>query len=199
MPPSQLSTQLDQTNASIILALSKMGIYMERDRKNLDKLSPSEQNIRLQKAFDRTVENCCILPLLFGKHELGKGKLVLLGKPQWTGWRDSKMTEMRRKQTTCSPMQALVDVLGESCTLCPTIRTRLNILILSNCQASTPFGVPCEWVATPLPSVSLSNCRTAKAISHRFHFDFRRARGYKALLSASYLTSLRWRRCRCVG
>jgi len=35
--------------------------------------------------------------MLFSKQELGNGKLVLLDKPQWTGWRDSKVAAMRRK------------------------------------------------------------------------------------------------------
>jgi hypothetical protein len=111
MPPSQLET----TNASIILALSKMGVYMERDRKALDKLSPEDQNIRLQNAFNRVVENCCIFPMLFSKQELGKGKLVFLDKPQWTGWRDSKVAAMRRKmaQTNGDFFKAWVSTMGK--------------------------------------------------------------------------------------
>lgn len=50
MPPSQLATQLDNTNSSIILALSKTGVNMERDKKKLSKLWPEEQKTRSQKS-----------------------------------------------------------------------------------------------------------------------------------------------------
>lgn len=107
---------LEQTNASIILALTKMGIYMERDRKNLDKLSPQDQNARLQNAFDRAVENCCIFPMLFSKKELGKSKLILVDKPQWDGWKDNKVQELQRRAMR-NPggnfMAAWVQTLGE--------------------------------------------------------------------------------------
>jgi hypothetical protein len=78
-------------NADIIHVLTKMGIYLERDKINLSKLSPSDQNERIQKAFDRAVENCCILPLLFTKRELGSGKLILSDRPEWEGWRESRL------------------------------------------------------------------------------------------------------------
>ncbi|KAJ7226912.1 hypothetical protein GGX14DRAFT_347718 [Mycena pura] len=77
----------DQANAEIILALSKMGIYMERDREKLDTLSPSAQNTRLRKALDRAVDNCCIFQLLFTKEHREMGKLVLSALPEWEGWR----------------------------------------------------------------------------------------------------------------
>ena len=125
MPPSNdsnLATHIDITNASIILALSKMGIYMERDKKNLAGLSPKEQNIRLQKAFDRAVENCCILPLLFSKSELAKGNISLVGKPVWKGWGPNKIPEMRRRTLQSPPestMQAMVNTIGEICPMSP--------------------------------------------------------------------------------
>ncbi|KAJ7438514.1 hypothetical protein B0H11DRAFT_1724989 [Mycena galericulata] len=79
-----------QQNAEIILVLSKMGIYMERDRKRLDCLSPAAQNTRLKKALDRAVENCCIFPLMFSKETREMGNLVLSDLPEWAGWRTSR-------------------------------------------------------------------------------------------------------------
>ncbi|KAJ7690230.1 hypothetical protein B0H17DRAFT_1134493 [Mycena rosella] len=85
-----MSANHAQANAEIILALSKMGIYMERNRAKLSALSPAAQNTRLRKVFDRAVENCCILPLLFDKDHREAGKLVLGDLPEWTGWRISR-------------------------------------------------------------------------------------------------------------
>ncbi|KAJ7226905.1 hypothetical protein GGX14DRAFT_347331 [Mycena pura] len=79
----------DQANAEIILALSKMGIYMERDREKLDTLSPSAQNTRLRKALDRAVDNCCIFQLLFTKEHREMRKLFLSASPEWEGWRET--------------------------------------------------------------------------------------------------------------
>jgi hypothetical protein len=84
--PAALSRQ----NADMILALTKMGIYLERDNPNLDKLKPLEKHERIKRAFDQAVENCCIFPLLFTKREIGPGKLVPLDKPQWEDWKDGK-------------------------------------------------------------------------------------------------------------
>jgi hypothetical protein len=75
---------------------------MERDRKALDKLSHKDQNTRLQNAFNRAVENCCIFPMLFAKQELGKGNVILLGEPRWKGWRESKLMDTCRGQMTIS-------------------------------------------------------------------------------------------------
>ena len=69
---------------------------MERDRKALDKLSHKDQNTRLQNAFNRAVENCCIFPMLFAEQELGKGNVILLGEPRWKGWRESELMDTRR-------------------------------------------------------------------------------------------------------
>ncbi|KAJ6550981.1 hypothetical protein DFH09DRAFT_925583 [Mycena vulgaris] len=80
-----------QANAEIILALSKMGIYMERDSAKLATMSTAAQNTRLRKAFDRAVENCCIFELLFSKDQRERGQLVLYGLPEWAGWRVRKM------------------------------------------------------------------------------------------------------------
>lgn len=110
----RLTQLMEASNLSIILALSKMGIYMERDRKNLDLLTPEEQNVRLQNALDRAIENCCIFPLLFSKAELGDGKLVLLKKPQWTGWREDRTSQLQRSQDGSGlSIQSFVTVLGE--------------------------------------------------------------------------------------
>ncbi|KAJ7757196.1 hypothetical protein DFH07DRAFT_1060641 [Mycena maculata] len=70
-----MSANHAQANPEIILVLSKMGIYMERDRTNLDALSPSAQNTRLRKALDRGLDNCCIFQLLFAKELREMGKL----------------------------------------------------------------------------------------------------------------------------
>jgi hypothetical protein len=45
--PTQPASQLEETNASIILALSKMCLYMEHNQKALDKLSTEYQNSHL--------------------------------------------------------------------------------------------------------------------------------------------------------
>ncbi|KAJ6628308.1 hypothetical protein B0H10DRAFT_1990823 [Mycena sp. CBHHK59/15] len=85
-----MSSNLAHANAEIILALSKMGIYMERDRAKLNTLSPAAQNTRLRKALDRAVDNCCIFQLLFSKESREMGQLVLEELPQWDGWRESR-------------------------------------------------------------------------------------------------------------
>lgn len=74
----------------MILALTKMGIYLERDKVGLDKLKPLDKYKRISKAFEQAVENCCILSLLLTKRELDPGKLVLSDKPQWGKWRDNR-------------------------------------------------------------------------------------------------------------
>jgi hypothetical protein len=120
-------SQLEETNANIILALSKMGVYMERDRNALDKLSPQERNARLQNAFDRTVENCCIFPMLFSKQEQGMHKLVLSsGRLQWTGWRESKLRDLRLAIHQCDGnfFKAWVTTLGGL--VCVVIELEIN-------------------------------------------------------------------------
>ncbi|KAJ7025846.1 hypothetical protein C8F04DRAFT_967195 [Mycena alexandri] len=87
-----------QENAEIILALTKMGIYMERDRTKLDLLSASAQNSRIRKALDRAVENCCIFPLMFpGKEDREMEKLVVSGLSEWQGWRLPRKTMFRTR------------------------------------------------------------------------------------------------------
>lgn len=109
---------LSKINADMILALTKMGIYLERDKASLDRLKPMEKFKRVSDAFEKAVENCCIFPLLFTKRELGPGKLVLSDKPQWEGWKDSRETLVRNDVRTRLPaghpknMEAFVKGLG---------------------------------------------------------------------------------------
>jgi hypothetical protein len=104
-------TNLAQANAEIILALLKMGIYMERDRVKLDTLSLSAQNARLRKAFDRAVENCCIFQLLFSKEEREIGKLSLSRLPEWNGWRTAR-SDFSLQGTLEQGMESFVKSLG---------------------------------------------------------------------------------------
>lgn len=83
-------SSVDDPEYHIILALQKMGIYMERDKTALAALSAKDQATRLQSAFDKAVETCCILPLLFNKKELRPGKLKLSHRKKWTGWDESR-------------------------------------------------------------------------------------------------------------
>lgn len=106
-----MSVNYARANVEIILVLSKMGIYMERDRKKLDGLSPSAQNARLRKALDRAVENCCIFQLMFSKEMREIGKLVLSDLPEWAGWRDSR----RGPFPQSTAMETFVKALGMSC------------------------------------------------------------------------------------
>lgn len=111
------SMAISKRNSDIIHVLTKMGIYLERDKVNLSKLSPSDQNERIQKAFDCAVENCCILPLLFEKSELAPGKLVLSDRPEWEGWRQSQLSKLSKLSPSSAPgnilnMKAFVDAIG---------------------------------------------------------------------------------------
>jgi hypothetical protein len=107
---------IPKQNADIIHVLTKMNIYLNRDRINLNKLSPLEQNKRIQKAFDRAVENCCILPLLFTKRELASGNLVLSDRQEWEGWKESRMDTFGRFAQSASRnmprMKPFVDAIG---------------------------------------------------------------------------------------
>ncbi|RDB16410.1 hypothetical protein Hypma_002777 [Hypsizygus marmoreus] len=119
IPGSMSAVSLANINADIVLALTKMGIYLERDKANLARMTMAEQNERLQAAFDRAIENCCIYPLLFSKRELvaSGGKLVISDRPEWEGWRENKrataMKEMSPMRSIGSrDMSALVRILG---------------------------------------------------------------------------------------
>ncbi|KAJ7869034.1 hypothetical protein B0H13DRAFT_2236571 [Mycena leptocephala] len=105
-----------RANAEIILALSKMGIYMERDRTKLDALSPSTQNTRLRKAFDRAVENCCIFQLLFQKEQREMGKLVLTGLPEWDDWRVSR-GEIVKQGRQNAPAEFIIHFVDRPCSI----------------------------------------------------------------------------------
>ncbi|KAJ7610122.1 hypothetical protein FB45DRAFT_761571 [Roridomyces roridus] len=86
-----------QLNDELILVLSKMGVYVERDRVKLDRLSSTARTARLRKALDRTVENCCIFPLLFPqKEDRATGKLVLSTLPEWQDWRVARRDQLFR-------------------------------------------------------------------------------------------------------
>ncbi|KAJ7138926.1 hypothetical protein C8R46DRAFT_921661 [Mycena filopes] len=115
-----------QENAELILALSKMGIYMERDRKQLDTMSASAQNARLKKALDRAVENCCIFPLLFTKEQREMGELVVSGLPEWEGWRDPAKVPVIHfldRPSSCSILlQKQTGVVGTSVVMMPNGR-----------------------------------------------------------------------------
>lgn len=123
---------LSKINADIILALTKMGIYLERDKASLDKLKPMEKYERVSNAFEKAVENCCIFSLLFTKRELGPGKLVLSAKPQWEGWKDSREILVRDRAVRLPAghpknMEALVKGLG---TIIQCVMLVPSILIL---------------------------------------------------------------------
>ncbi|KII94145.1 hypothetical protein PLICRDRAFT_695188 [Plicaturopsis crispa FD-325 SS-3] len=89
-----MTSQLDANNANIILAMTKMGIYMDRGKARLESLNRAERNVVLRKAFDRGVETCCIFTLLFEKRELGMGKLVLSTRPKWVDWSKDRTDEL---------------------------------------------------------------------------------------------------------
>lgn len=92
---------MEKTCDSLVLALSVLGIYMERDKLELSKLPVADRHARLLQALDRAVENCCIFPLVFGnKSEYAMGKLKLSHRPQWTNLHQDKSAvyvEMMRK------------------------------------------------------------------------------------------------------
>ncbi|KAJ7461154.1 hypothetical protein FB451DRAFT_1140655 [Mycena latifolia] len=130
-----MSTSHAHVNAEIILALSKMGVYMERDRAKLAAMSPSTQNTRLRKAFDRAVENCCIFPLLFDKEQREMGKLSFEGLPDWTGWRTSHKELMSRQSRT---MDNFVKALG---TILHFIDRPMSLSILLQKQTGLSGGM----------------------------------------------------------
>lgn len=144
--PSRMSGHA-RANAEIILALSKMGIYMERDRTKLDALSPSTQNTRLRKAFDRAVENCCIFQLLFQKEQREMGKLVLTGLPEWDDWRVSR-GEIVKQGRQNAPAELFVKCLGTEKSLYESsLLTAFNRHPLDFCPFSSGTvlcdGTPC--------------------------------------------------------
>ncbi|KAJ7578405.1 hypothetical protein C8J56DRAFT_797147 [Mycena floridula] len=74
-----------QTNASLMLSLTVLGIFIERDKVQLAKLDAKQQLVRLLKAFDRGIENTFIFLLLFGpdKADYAAGKLKLSHRQKW--------------------------------------------------------------------------------------------------------------------
>ncbi|KAJ7763047.1 hypothetical protein B0H16DRAFT_1311317 [Mycena metata] len=136
-----------QENAEIILALTRMGIYMERDRTKLDLLSASAQNSRLRKALDRAVENCCIFPLMFPeKEDREMGKLVVSNLPEWEGWRlPRKWEEGSRDQQSISEQLARVIHFVDrpnSCGILLQKQTGIvgSSIVMSNPLKSSGFG-----------------------------------------------------------
>lgn len=77
-------------NESLVFALRTLGFYMERDRLVLEAMSPKDQNVRLKKAFDRAVENVCIMSLLYDVKESRAGKLKLSNRRKWSGWQENR-------------------------------------------------------------------------------------------------------------
>ncbi|EED81311.1 predicted protein [Postia placenta Mad-698-R] len=77
-------------NESLVFALRTLGFYMERDRLVLEAMSLKDQNVRLKKAFDRAVENVCIMSLLYDVKESRAGKLKLSNRRKWSRWQENR-------------------------------------------------------------------------------------------------------------
>lgn len=67
----------------------------------LNALSLAEQHSRIQTVFDKTVENCCIFPMLFKPGEIGPGRLssAVRSSPM-SGWREEHYNVMRSHFTS---------------------------------------------------------------------------------------------------
>lgn len=96
MPPKSASTLDRDVNTPLILVLSKMGYYMQRDQVALIKMTPTARSARLRRAFDDAIEDCCIFPLLFSdKVERRMGALELSARQKWVGWEEDKSHILR--------------------------------------------------------------------------------------------------------
>ena len=130
-----ISSSIGDPEYHILLALQKMGVYMERDKSALAALSAEDQALRLQFAFDKTVETCCILPLLFNKKELKPGKLKLSHRNKWRGWDEDRRAVYL---SDSNHMRGLVRAIGLSHFL-------LNGFAFDTpLQVSIPYGVRSE-------------------------------------------------------
>ncbi|KAJ6574435.1 hypothetical protein B0H19DRAFT_933161 [Mycena capillaripes] len=146
-----------QVNAEIILALSKMGIYMERDRTKLDTLSSSAQNARLRKAFDRAVENCCIFPLLFLKEQREMGKLVVSDLPEWAGWRDSRSGSRRAEDAGKLDVLHFID---RPCSISILLQKQTGV-VGTTMISSVPLN---KMLANGIPSGNVDNTDIFEAV-----------------------------------